>query len=89
MCFVAELARRVGRIDDALAARHLSTLALVGLPTSVTGHDFDSLLATMRLDKKTRGNTLRFVVLDGLAQPRILSGPSEDDLRASYEMIAR
>ena len=89
MCFVAELARRVGRIDDALAARHLSTLALVGLPTSVTGHDFDSLLATMRLDKKTRGNTLRFVVLDGLAQPRILSGPSEEDLRASYEMIAR
>jgi len=89
MCFVAELARRSGRIDDALAARHLATLALVGLPTSVTGHDFESLLATMRLDKKTRGNTLRFVVLDGLAQPRILSGPSEEDLRASYEMIAR
>lgn len=89
MCFVAELARRVGRIDDALAARHASTLASVGLPTSFTGHDFDSLLATMRLDKKTRGNTLRFVVLNGLAQPRILSGPSEDDLRASYEVIAR
>ncbi len=89
MCFVAELARRSGLIDDALAARHTATLALVGLPTSALDQDFDALLATMRLDKKTRGNTLRFVVLDGLAQPRILSGPSEDDLRASYEVIAR
>ena len=27
----------------------------------------------------------RFVVLDDLASPRILSGPSEDDLRAAYD----
>jgi len=89
MCFVAELARRAGRIDDELAARHAATLSLVGLPVAAEGFAFEDLLATMRLDKKTRGNTLRFVVLDGLAQPRILTGPSEDDLRASYEMIAR
>lgn len=89
MCFVAELARRAGRIDDDLAQRHQTTLASVGLPTSVTGHAYESLLATMRLDKKTRGNTLRFVVLDGLAQPRIMSGPRDEDLRSAYEVISR
>ena len=89
MCFVAELARRTGRIDDDLADRHTSALAAVGLPVSVEGYAFDELLATMRVDKKTRGDLLRFVVLGGLAQPRILSGPGEDDLRAAYEVIAR
>lgn len=89
MCFVAEVARRAGRIDDTLAARHASALAAVGLPVRIDGYDFDELLATMRIDKKTRGDLLRFVVLDGLAQPRILAGPDEDDLRAAYEVIAQ
>lgn len=89
MCFVAELARRTGLIDDALADRHADALAAVGLPTSIAGHDFDELLAIMRVDKKARGDLLRFVVLGGLARPRILPGPGEDDLRAAYEVIAR
>ena len=31
----------------------------------------------MRVDKKARGVQLRFVVLDGLAQPAILADPDE------------
>ena len=42
----------------------------------------------MRVDKKARGNTLRFVVLDGLARPAVLSGPSDELLRGAYEEIA-
>ena len=53
-----------------------------------TAGDFDTLLATMRVDKKSRGNQLRFVVLDDLAKPVVLAGPSEDDLRAAYDAIA-
>jgi 3-dehydroquinate synthase len=41
----------------------------------------------MRMDKKTRGNTLRFLVLDGLARPAVLAGPSVDLLRAAYEEL--
>ena len=89
MRFVAELARRSDLIDDALAARHTTALAAVGLPVTIDGFDFDELLKTMRVDKKTRGDQLRFVVLGGLAQPRILAGPGEDDLRAAYEVITR
>jgi len=39
------------------------------------------------VDKKSRGNTLRFVVLDGLAKPAVLSGPAEENLRAAYDVM--
>lgn len=88
MVYVAELARLAGRLDDELAARHRTALAAVGLPTRFDAAGFDELLATMRVDKKSRGSQLRFVVLDGLAQPRILADPSDEHLRAAYEHLA-
>ena len=42
----------------------------------------------MRVDKKARGSQLRFVVLDDLAVPRILAGPSEAHLRTAYDRVA-
>ena len=42
----------------------------------------------MGLDKKTRGSTLRFVVLNGLASAEILAGPSEDLLRDTYAAVS-
>jgi 3-dehydroquinate synthase len=87
MVYVAALARLAGRLDEETAARHASVLASVGLPTAWSGAPFDELLATMRVDKKTRGHTLRFVVLDGLARPAVLTGPSEELLRGAYDAI--
>ncbi|WP_342773549.1 3-dehydroquinate synthase [Nocardioides pocheonensis] len=88
MVYVAELARLAGRLDDEVAARHASVLASVGLPVRFAGASFEELLATMRIDKKARGSRLRFLVLDGLARPAILTDPSEDLLRAAYEHLA-
>jgi 3-dehydroquinate synthase len=42
----------------------------------------------MRLDKKTRGDQLRFVVLDGLARPSILHAPDPALLTAAYAEIS-
>jgi 3-dehydroquinate synthase len=42
----------------------------------------------MRLDKKTRGDRLRFVVLDGLARPGILTAPDDGLLTAAYASIS-
>jgi 3-dehydroquinate synthase len=80
MVFVAELARLAGRLDDATADRHRTVLDLVGLPTSYAGAVWDALLATMRIDKKSRGDVMRFVVLEKLAsdepaRPVILEAP--------------
>ena len=90
MVYVAELARLTGHLDDETAARHEEVLATVGLPTrfdssGVDSLGFDDLLATMRIDKKARGAHLRFVVLDGLAEPAILEDPDESVLRSAYD----
>ena len=87
MVFVAELAHRTGRIDADLLARHRSILGTVGLPTT-DDTAFDELLAAMRVDKKTRGTQLRFVVLDGLAHPSVLAGPDEQLLREAHAALA-
>jgi 3-dehydroquinate synthase len=86
--FIAELARLTGHIASELADRHTTAFASVGLPTRYDRASFEDLLAAMRVDKKSRGNTLRFVVLDELAKPVVLSGPSEEQLRAAYDVMA-
>ncbi|WP_244928410.1 3-dehydroquinate synthase [Nocardioides sp. W7] len=86
--FVAELARRAGLIDEALAERHRSAFGRVGLPTSYDAASFEDLHATMKVDKKSRGSQLRFVVLGALATPQVLAGPSEDELRAAYDALS-
>ncbi|MFT4187625.1 MAG: 3-dehydroquinate synthase [Aeromicrobium sp.] len=88
MVFVAELARAEGLIDDDLVDRHRATLELVGLPTSYRRDAWPRLLDAMRLDKKTRGNTLRFVVLDRLGSPRILPVTDEYLLRDVYRAVS-
>ena len=84
LVFAAELARRAGRLDDATADRHRDVLASVDLPTRYDPDALPELIEYMRIDKKSRGAVLRFVVLDGLARPGRLEGPSTEDLTAAY-----
>ena len=87
MMFVAELARLAGRLDDVTADRHQSVLASVGLPTSYAGADWHELLATMRIDKKSRGDVMRFVVLEGLAHPVVLEAPDPTLLHQAFARV--
>ncbi|MFC5730092.1 MULTISPECIES: 3-dehydroquinate synthase [Nocardioides] len=86
--YVAELAGRATGLPQAMVDRHRAVFERLGLPTTWDGADFDTLLATMRVDKKSRGDQLRFVVLEDVGRPVVLSGPSEEDLRAAYAAIA-
>jgi 3-dehydroquinate synthase len=88
MVFAAELSRLAGRLDAGTAARHSAILRRLGLPTTYRSDAFDDLLAAMAVDKKTRGSTLRFVVLDRLAEASILVGPDHGLLRAAYAAVA-
>ncbi|OLT32614.1 3-dehydroquinate synthase [Actinomadura sp. CNU-125] len=89
MVYAAELARLAGRLDAADVERHRSVLASVGLPVAYAADAWPGLRATMTIDKKSRGATLRFVVLDGLAKPGRLEGPDEELLAAAYREVAR
>jgi 3-dehydroquinate synthase len=57
----------------------------VGLPTRYRG-DWDQLQSVMRIDKKARGASLRFVVLDGLG-PTILTDPDQAWLDAAWAAV--
>jgi len=93
MVYVAELARLTGHLvgpeGDELVARHRSVLESLGLPTTYAAGRWDELLTAMRRDKKSRGSTLRFVVLDGLARPSRLAGPDDALLQAAYGLVSR
>ena len=88
MVFAAELGRLAGRLDDATADRHKAVLASVGLPLTYRGDQWPKLLETMKVDKKSRGDRLRFIVLDGLAKPTVLEGPDPAMLLAAHAEIA-
>ncbi|NHC22075.1 3-dehydroquinate synthase [Nocardioides sp. IC4_145] len=85
--YVAELARLEGRIGPDLVQRHRDLFGRFGLPTGMSGPSFDDVLELMRVDKKARGSQLRFVVLDDVARPAVLAGPSEANLRAAYDAL--
>ena len=88
LVYAAELGRALGRLDDATADRHRAVLDALGLPVSYRAGAFDELLATMRIDKKARGNRLRFVLLDGLARPVTVDEPDLALLAAAYAEIS-
>jgi 3-dehydroquinate synthase len=87
LVFAAELARAAGRLDDATADRHRSVLSSMGLPVAYERGALPELIEGMRGDKKARGGTLRFVVLDALAKPSRLEGPDEALLETAYAAV--
>jgi 3-dehydroquinate synthase len=89
LVYAAALGQRVGRLDPETAARHSSVLRRLGLPTAYRPGAFPELLPAMRVDKKSRGSTLRFIVLDGLARPSTLDGPSDELLESVYQEVTQ
>jgi 3-dehydroquinate synthase len=89
MVFAAELARLAGRLDEAVVTLHRDLLTATGLPTSYTAEAWPELRDAMRIDKKSRGSRLRFIVLDDIADPGRLENPDEDLLRRAYKEVAK
>jgi 3-dehydroquinate synthase len=87
MVYAAELARLTGRLPDAVVDRHRSILTSLQLPISYPAGRWQTLLSVMKRDKKARGNLLRFIVLDDIAKPTVLTGPDESLLFAAYQEI--
>ncbi|MFE1782193.1 3-dehydroquinate synthase [Streptomyces sp. NPDC059506] len=89
MVFAAELGRIAGRLDDATADRHRTVLESVGLPLTYRGDQWPKLLETMKVDKKSRADRLRFIVLDGLAKPVVMEAPDPAMLLAAYAEVSK
>jgi 3-dehydroquinate synthase len=88
MVFAAELARVNGRLSMAEVQRHRDILASLGLPVSYPADKWPQLLANMRVDKKARAGSLRFIVLDEIGKPRIMHAPTDEILFTAFQEIA-
>ncbi|RBY76736.1 3-dehydroquinate synthase [Geodermatophilus sp. TF02-6] len=92
LVFAAELAGQAGLLTRDEVDRHRRLVAAIGLPTRYlpTRHagDWDRIQAVMRVDKKARGASLRFVVLDGIGNPRILADPDQAWLDAAWAAVS-
>ena len=69
-CFAARLAHARGQLSAEDVALHDELFSHVGLPTRYEGSTLEELTRIMLSDKKVRRGILRFVLLDGIANPR-------------------
>jgi 3-dehydroquinate synthase len=91
MVFVAELARARDLIDVELLQSHRDILHSVGLPTTLINvpgsAQWENLYQAMALDKKSRGNQIRFVALTTLGNCTRIEGVTEGELKSAYEKV--
>jgi 3-dehydroquinate synthase len=85
MWYASRLAERLGRTDAAATRRQESLLREFGLPTRLPPgwtHSQNAVLDRMKLDKKTVGGQLRFVLPSRIGHVEVVSDVSEADVRA-------
>lgn len=86
MVYAAHLGRLTGRVD--VVDRTIKILESLGLPTTYRAGKFDDLLAAMRVDKKSVGATMRFVLLDAIGAPTLVDDVTEAQLRTAYAEVS-
>lgn len=92
MVFAAQLAKNLGYLTCEDVKYHKDLLSSLGLPicwTSSTDSEsmFNNVLDLMHKDKKARGNMLRFVILDGIANPIHLENPPIEAVRDAFNSV--
>ena len=88
LVYAAEIARRAGVLDAETAARHRSVLSSLGLPVSYDRGAWPALHEAMRVDKKSRGSMLRFILLRGVADPFVFEAPDATLLEQAYAEVS-
>ena len=89
MMFVAYLSHLAGRLDQETVNRHHNILSGVGLPIAYNRATFDQLHDAMRIDKKSRGSQLRFIILEQVGKPAILEAPDAALLIAAHGKLGQ
>ena len=89
MAFIANLSEQLQLISPQVRDRHLNILSGLGLPVSFSAAEWPELYARMKLDKKSRGNTVRFVVITDIGKTQRLENPIESELIKAYERLAQ
>ena len=88
LVYAAELAAARGLISNAELELHRTILLSYGLPITFERRAWQKLAPLLALDKKARGNTIRFVALNGIGSTVRLEDLTSAELDAAYERIA-
>ena len=65
MMAAAGIAQRIGLINSELVDRQKSILESYNLPTTAANLNADAIISATKSDKKSRGGTIRWVLLEG------------------------
>lgn len=88
MIYASRLAERLGLIDAVVTGRQIALLKAFNLPTCLPCQveiSPDDVLSRMKLDKKTVGGQLRFILPTKLGTVKVYSNVEESDVRAILE----
>lgn len=87
MAFMAHLQSDLGLITDEVRDLHLSLLTGLNLPVRYSSGDWPELRALMSMDKKSRGNTLRFVTISEIGKTDRIADVAQGHLVSAYEKV--
>lgn len=87
MAFMAHLQSDLGLITDEVRDLHLSLLAGLNLPVTYSSGEWPELRALMSMDKKSRGNTLRFVTISEVGKTDRIADVAQGHLVSAYEKV--
>ena len=88
MVFAASLSERVLGLDPAVVLRQRKILESFGLPTSLIRMTLESLVAIMERDKKVQSGKMRFVLLKGIAEPKLVESIEMEVLESVFVELA-
>lgn len=89
MVFAAELSHTHGSLAREIVDQHRRILSNLNLPIAYDASAWSRLLPLLSLDKKARGRTVRFVLLEALEKTARLDSPGERELSAIYERVSK
>jgi 3-dehydroquinate synthase len=87
MAFMAHLQSELGLITDEVRDLHFTLLSGLNLPITYSGGDWPELRALMWMDKKSRGNTLRFVTITEIGKTDRVADVAQAHLVSAYERV--
>ena len=88
LVFAAELAHMRNLLTSSEVERHRSILSRYELPISYDRQSWQKLAPLLSLDKKARGNTIRFVALNGIGSTVRIEDVTSSELDEAYERIS-
>ena len=88
LVFAAELAAITNQLSTDIVDLHRKLLTGLNLPTTYPKKAWSELLPLLALDKKSRGNSRRFVALTDIGNVVRIENPTEHELTSAYERIS-